>query len=98
MGIEVSARPLAPPAVGVSFKTPTACAWGASFLLHLDAEMRALDLPERQAISRTVCQQAQTNFDARQPLLPDAAAHTVLGMCALLLEAHQLLVSHLGNA
>lgn len=81
----------------VFFHSPTANAWGASFLRHLNAELVKLSLENHQLFMQRVVKSAQAKFDAHIPALPDVPSRTVLGMCALILSAYRELLNQLGS-
>lgn len=81
----------------VSFQSPTANAWGASFLRHLNAELVKLSLENHPVFMQRVVESAQAKFDAHFPALPDVPSRTVLGICSLILSAYRELLDQLGS-
>ena len=98
MGTDTADFPVTRLAMAVSFRTPTASAWGASFVQFLHAELQLAGQKDPQHLLRRSCLGAQRLFDAEVHLLPDLQACTALGMCALLVSAYRELCEHYGDA
>lgn len=98
MNAPTSQACLARQAAHVSFGTPTADAWGASFLHQFDNALAQAFWPDHQQLADRACAMAQALFDARCRLLHNKPSHTVLGMCGLILSAYEVLRAQLASA
>lgn len=77
----------------VAFRNPTANAWGSCFLRHLRHELAGSSQCTGQ-----IAQNAQALFETHRAGLPDAAAHTVLGMCSLMQATYRGSSAALGSS
>lgn len=84
--------------IKVSFQSPVANAWGASFCRYLKRELEKASKDDAQQSMERVCNAAQLMFNARVHTLPDVPSYTVLGVCALILSAYRELVVQLGSS
>jgi hypothetical protein len=98
LGILEITKPLVLEGAKVSFKSPTANAWSASFVRHLKSGLERAPLEDPQRLMARVCHAAQAIFDSRSHALSDVPSLTVLGVCALILSAYRELVIQLGSS